>query len=143
MDIKVRPGAASDCKVCAQLSVIEELDSPGTDFMPAEFFEAHIDDDEMFLVAEAKGNVVGCVVGQPMKGDWAYISLLIVDPELRGQGVGKMLIETILKRCVAMRFGYVTLFAPKFNKKTLGFYRSRGFVEGKEHIQFGMGPMTE
>ncbi len=143
MAIKVRLGAAGDCETCAQLSRIDELDNPGADHVPAEFFEAHIDDDEMFFVAEVDGRVVGFVVGQPMKGDWAYITLLAVDPRTRGQGVGRLLVDAILKRCEDLRFGYVTLFAPKFNKKTLGFYRSRGFIEGKDHVQFGIGPVTE
>lgn len=143
MDIKVRLGTINDCEACARLSKIEELLSPGVDNLPAEFFEAYIDDDEMFLVAEVEGNVVGCVVGQPMKGNWAYISILTVDSVMRGQGIGRMLIDAILKRCTAMRFGYIALFAPKFNKKTLAFYRSRGFGEGKEYIEFGMGPMTD
>jgi ribosomal protein S18 acetylase RimI-like enzyme len=136
----VKLGTANDCEACAQLSRIEELDSPGADYIPAEFFEAHVDDDEMFLVAELSGNVVGCVVGQPMKGDWAYISLLAVDSMMMGKGIGKMLIDAILKKRVALGFGYVTLFAPKFNEKTLGFYRSIGLVEGRKHVQFGMNP---
>jgi ribosomal protein S18 acetylase RimI-like enzyme len=143
MDIKVRPGVLGDCEACAQLSRIEELDSPGIDYAPAEFFAAHIDDDEMFLVAEVKSKVIGYIVGQPMKGDWAYISLLTVNPEMRGQGIGKMLIGAILDRCVARGFSYVTLFAPKFNKRTLGFYRSRGFTEGKDHVHFGFEPANE
>ncbi len=89
MAIKVRPGVVSDCEMCAQLSRIEELDSPGADYVPAELFEAHIDDDEMFLVAEVEGKVVGYVVGQPMKGDWAYISLLTVDSEMRDKELAK------------------------------------------------------
>ncbi len=143
MDIKVRLATVDDCEACARLSRIEELHSPGADYTPAEFFEAHIDDDEMFLVAESNGKVTGYIVGQPMKGDWAYGSNLTVDIENRGKGIGKMLVEALLKRCKERQFGYVTFFAPKYNERTLRFYRSRGFEEGKDHVQFGMTLITD
>ncbi|MHA2068895.1 MAG: GNAT family N-acetyltransferase, partial [Candidatus Thorarchaeota archaeon] len=109
MEIKVRPAVVNDCEVCAQLSRIEEHEAPAADYLPAGFFEDNIDDDEMFLVAEAKGEVVGYVLGQPMKGDYAYLSLLAVDSGMRGKGIGKLLVDAFLKRCLEKSLSYVAL----------------------------------
>ncbi|MGY5873874.1 MAG: GNAT family N-acetyltransferase [Candidatus Thorarchaeota archaeon] len=138
MEITIRPAAVDDCEVCARLSRIQELDSADADYIPANFFEANIDDDEMFLVAELKGNVVGYVLGQPMKGDIASLTLLTVEESMRGQGIGKALVDVFLKRCKKKNLTYVHLFGPSFNEVTLAFYRSMGFEQGKEYTEFGI-----
>ena len=92
----------------------------------------------MFLVAELKGNVVGYVLGQPMKGDIASLTLLTVEESMRGQGIGKALVDVFLKRCKKKNLTYVHLFGPSFNEVTLAFYRSMGFEQGKEYTEFGI-----
>ncbi|MBY8991349.1 MAG: GNAT family N-acetyltransferase [Candidatus Lokiarchaeota archaeon] len=135
--ITIRPAEIRDCKICVELSKIKELKPAGGSYIPEDYFKACIDDDEMFLVAEINSEVKGYILGEPMKGNNANLSLLAVEQKNRGQGIGTKLIQAFRKRCDEKNLGFIILYAPKLNKKTLKFYRKNGFEEGKEHIQFG------
>ena len=138
MAILIRPASHKDCETCAQLSRIEELATPDGDHLRVEFFSANVDEDEMFIVAEENEQVMGYVLGQPMKGGYAYLSLLAVDARMRGRGLGKTLVDAFLRRCIEKKLFFVTLFAPSFNERTLKFYRTIGFEQGREHLEFGI-----
>jgi ribosomal protein S18 acetylase RimI-like enzyme len=138
MEILIRPALHQDCETCAGLSRIEEHEVPGGDHLPSDFFAANIDEDEMFIVAEDNGEVMGYILGQPMKGGYAYLSLLAIDAKMRGKGIGKMLVDAFLKRCIEKKLFFVSLFAPSFNEGTLEFYRTLGFEPGREHLEFGV-----
>ncbi len=138
MAILIRPALFQDCETCALLSRIEEHAIPGGDHIPVDFFAANIDADEMFIVAEENGQVMGYVLGQPMKGGYAYLSLLAVDAGMRSRGLGKMLVDAFLRRCIEKKILFVSLFAPSFNERTLKFYRTIGFEQGREHLEFGI-----
>ena len=92
----------------------------------------------MFIVAEDNGQVIGYVPGRPMKGGSAYLSLLAVDARMRGRGLGKLLVDSFLRRCIAKNIFFVFLFAPSFNERSLKFYRAIGFEQGREHLEFGI-----
>ncbi|NHJ14434.1 MAG: GNAT family N-acetyltransferase [Candidatus Thorarchaeota archaeon] len=138
MGIVIRAAMLQDCETCAQLSRIEEHEVPGGNHIPADFFAANVDEDKMFIVAENNGEVMGYVLGQPMKSGYAYLSLLAVDARMRGRGLGRMLVDAFLKRCIEKKLFFVSLFAPSFNEETLAFYRTIGFTQGREHFEFGI-----
>ena len=134
--LKIRLATVNDCKKCAELSRIEELRPAGSDFISENYFRILVDGDELFFVAEKNKEVVGYILGEPMKGNMASLGLLAVSEKHRGEGIGKGLVETFRKKCDEKGLKYILLYAPKFNKSTLEFYRKCGFNEGKEHIQF-------
>jgi ribosomal-protein-alanine N-acetyltransferase len=134
--VTIRNARLEDCMMCVELSKIEEFTQPDGSHVPYDYLKSYIDEDEMFLVAEVKGRVVGYILGEPLKGKIAYVALLTVDSQVRGKGIGRKLIDAFLKRCSEKELKYVFGFAPKFNKRTIEFYRKCGFKEGKEHIQF-------
>ena len=134
--IKIRLAKIKDCKKCAELSRIEELRPAGSDFISGGYFRIFIDKDELFFVAEYDGEVVGYILGEPMKGNMANLGLSTVNSTLRGKGIGKKLVEAFRKKCDEKGLKYILLYAPKFNKNTLEFYKKCGFKEGKGHIQF-------
>jgi len=59
---------------------------------PRNEFEKYFEDS---FVAEENGKVVGFIIGKILKG-MGIIKLVAVDPNYRGQGIGKMLVEFIL-----------------------------------------------
>lgn len=134
--VEIRLAKIGDCKKCAELSRIEELRPAGSDFISEGYFRIFVDKDEMFFVAEDKGKIIGYILGEPMKGNLANLGLLTVDNNFRGKGIGKKLVEAFRKKGDEKGLKYLLLYAPKFNKKTLEFYKKCGFKEGKEHIQF-------
>ena len=134
--VKIRLSKLKDCKKCVELSRIEELRPAGSDYISEGYFRIFVDKDEMFFVAEENGKIVGYILGEPMKGKLANLGLLAVDPNFRGKGVGKKLVESFRKKCDEKGLKFLLLYAPKFNKNTLEFYKKCGFKEGKEHIQF-------
>ena len=118
------------------MSRIDELENPVEGHAPEEYFKLCVDDDEMFIVAEEEGKIVGYILGEPMKGNVAYVGFLTVSEEMRGKGVGKMLVEAFRKRCDEKGLTFLFLFAPKWNENTLAFYNSCGFTKGREFVHF-------
>lgn len=133
--VNIRLAKIEDCKACAELSKIKELETNG-DYVPEDYFKLLVDDDEMFFIAESENKVVGFIVGEPMKGGLAFMSILAVDTSLRGKGIGKKLVETFRKKCYEKGLKFIVFYAPKFNENTIEFYKKQGFNEGKLHVQF-------
>lgn len=133
--VNVRLAKIDDCKACAELSKIKELETNG-DYVPEDYFKLLVDDDEMFFIAEFENKIVGFIVGEPMKGGLAFMSILTVDTNLRGKGIGKLLVEAFRKRCDEKGLKFIVFYAPKFNENTIEFYKKQGFNEGKLHVQF-------
>lgn len=134
--MKIRLATLRDCKQCAELSRIEELKPALGGFIPERYFRCFVDKDKLFLVAEENKKIIGYILGEPMKGRVAYIGLLTVVKEKRGQGLGQRLVNKFREQCDRKRLNYLLLYAPKSNKKTIGFYQRCGFTRGKEYIHF-------
>ena len=81
------------------------------------------------FIAEASGNVVGfadiCYAGQDV---WE-LHLLAVHPNFRGQGIGSMLIGTIVSYVKRREGKVITLSTNTNNKRAKEFYRKFGFAE--------------
>ena len=134
--VKIRLAKLDDCKKCEELSRIKELKPATGNYITEEYFKLFVDKDEMFFVAEENNSIVGYVLGEPMKGSMANLGLVAVDKKFRGKSIGKKLIKEFRAKCDKKGLKFILLYAPKFNKKTLEFYRNCKFLEGKEHIQF-------
>lgn len=131
----IRDATVKDCASCARLSRIPELKVPDGSYLSEDYFGAFIDSDRMFFVADDEG-VKGYVLGEPLKGGVALLGLLAVDPDMRGQGLGKKLVERFRLRCDELGFQAILFYAPAFNRDTLAFYEKRGFIRGKEYAAF-------
>ena len=55
-----------------------------------------------------------------------------MDTEFQGQGLGKALVEQMVRTLLARDIGNITLFA---DNKVVPFYRSLGFVSDPEGIK--------
>lgn len=58
-------------------------------------------DDDVTLVADHEGSVIGYAAGQLQADGQAYVDFMAVDPTARGRGWGRALMETLAHRLVA------------------------------------------
>jgi amino-acid N-acetyltransferase len=79
-----------------------------------------------FCVAERSddGKVVGCGAVHVMWEDLAEIRTVAVDPAVRGQGIGHMIVDDLLDRARAV--GVARVFCLTF---AVNFFASHGFTE--------------
>jgi amino-acid N-acetyltransferase len=77
-----------------------------------------------FNVAEAGGEVVGCVALQIVWADMAEVVSLAVHPDFQGRGLGRQLVELLFAETSDL--GIPTLYTLTLQ---VGFFRSLGFRE--------------
>ena len=82
------------------------------------------EDVREFLVAELDGAVVGCGALHVMWEDLAEVRTLAVDPQLVGQGIGSLLLRSLLDR--ARDVGVKRVFCLTF---MVDFFAAHGFTE--------------
>jgi amino-acid N-acetyltransferase len=116
----IRPAESGD--VAAIVALIE-LNVPSGELLPRtpEFVQAHIDH---FIVADRRGELIGCVHLDEYAPSLAEVRSLAVSPQAQGAGVGIALVEG-LERLARVR-GYATLFAVSNSGE---FFRRRGYEE--------------
>lgn len=98
-DITIRPAEARDCE--AVFALLKQMGYPDTaNFAEARFRKLLADPDEYIIVAEKDGVISGFfsmhiipMIAHP--SDFARLSYLCVDENLRSSGIGKIL----LKKC--------------------------------------------
>ena len=84
--------------------------------------------DELFLVAELQGNIVGSVMGG-YDGHRGWINYLAVDPEQRKLGLGKQLMLEVEQRLLSLGCPKINLQIRTGNEEVMAFYRAIGFTE--------------
>ena len=85
-------------------------------------------DDELFLVAETQGNIIGSVMGG-YDGHRGWINYLAVDPGQRKQGLGKQLMLAVEHRLLNLGCPKINLQIRTGNEAVMEFYRAIGFTE--------------
>lgn len=93
-------------------------------------------DPDLFLVAEKNDTIIGTIIGG-FDGRRGMIYHLAVGRDLRGQGVGAMLLEEVEKRLRARGCLKCLLHVFADNTEAVQFYKSRGWREQTEDIVFG------
>ncbi len=63
---------------------------------------------------------------------WVQCRDVLVDPEYQGQGLGKALVEQMVRCLLRQDIGNITLFA---DAKVVDFYQRLGFVADPENIK--------
>jgi ribosomal-protein-alanine N-acetyltransferase len=93
--------------------------------------------DDIMLVAEADGKVVGFLLTQlhgPTKA--GYLSDIAIDSEWRRHGIGSRLIETVLERMKARGINYVYGLTKVENEKIHALMDKFGFTKGNAFYWF-------
>ena len=96
----------------------------------------YIDKGDMFWVALGENNrVIGCVGYETIKPFEARIHRLYIKPELKRQGIGSALLETLVKYVKEKGYNKLSIHTgdEKYWESKL-FYKAKGFIEVKPNI---------
>jgi len=95
--------------------------------------------DELCLVAEAQGRVVGFVLGSLMdkpRSAWRYgwLEWLGVEPAYHRRGVGKRLLNQLTELLVEREARIMLVDTDEHNLGALAFFRESGFGQELRHV---------
>ena len=96
----------------------------------------YIDKGDMFWVALGENNrVIGCVGYETIKPLEARIHRLYIKPELKRQGIGSALLETLVKHVKEKGYNKLSIHTgdEKYWESKL-FYKAKGFIEVEPNI---------
>jgi len=131
----IRTYVDTDLMACRRLWVeltewhrtIYESPSIGGD-RPELQFDALLDDvgPERIWLAELEGEVVG-LTGLVLEGDQGELEPLVVSPEARGNGIGRMLAERVIQKARARGVRQLSVRPVGRNASAIGFFHHLGF----------------
>jgi GNAT superfamily N-acetyltransferase len=114
------------------------------DVLPARIFNAYMRDlrelaanwtDKDFLIAESDGRLLGVVAfyrdascqDAGLPAEWAGLRALAVDPDARGQGIGRQLAEACVLRAWRIGRSAIALHNAAFQSAARRLYLAMGF----------------
>ena len=123
--MKLRRWKYTDISEIAEFQVREEFPDRWNYNMLAESFLS-----ERFygVLAEEKGEIVG-VVAIGFNLDEADLELVLVAKSLRRQGVGKSLMDELMKECAARELKKLFLEVRESNLPAISLYEKYGFIK--------------
>jgi amino-acid N-acetyltransferase len=121
VSVEVRP--ARTCDVAFVRRLIDEY-APRGILLSKPTVTLYEDVQEFLVAARADGEVVGCGALHVMWEDLAEVRTLAVDPSVKGEGVGHVLLQGLLDR--ARGLGVRRLFCLTFE---VDFFSRHGFRE--------------
>ena len=136
MALQIRPAAAGDAaqiiRFIADLAAYEKLSHEANATEADIVRDLFGDNPKVFCeIAEWDGQPVGFTLWfytystfQGRAGIW--LEDLYVDPALRGKGVGKALLVSLARRCVAEGLGRFEWWVLDWNAPSIDFYKSQG-----------------
>jgi len=97
----------------------------------------------IFIAVDKNDNVVGMILGEKLYKPWlekshvGHVSNFIVSGEVRGQGIGKKLMDAFVKECKKSGLYEIDLGVYNQNKTAYDFYIKYGFepIEQKMHLK--------
>lgn len=111
----------------------------------AEFIEKFDPKRERGFMAEVNGAIVGSVFLVKSSDTLAKLRLLFVEPEVRGLGVGRKLVEACLEQARAVGYTRITLWTNDVLTAARKIYVAQGFelVSSEPHQSFGKSLVSE
>jgi GNAT superfamily N-acetyltransferase len=94
----------------------------------AEFAKSHSPRERVWIV-ENDGKIVGSAAVVKFTEREAQLRWLLLDPNVRGLGIGRLLVEDALKFCQASGYSSVFLWTVKTLTRATKLYQSLGFRE--------------
>lgn len=90
--------------------------------------------NEIELVAEVDGNVVGCLAIQRVQGTVAKLFGFHVDAGMRGRGIGRALLTRGIAQAVAHGFTQLELETWGQMRSAVHLYESSGWIRGPDPL---------
>lgn len=139
MSLVIRPSSAADIPAIAAIyahavqhgTASFELDPPSEEEM-ARRRAAILEGGYPYLVAERDGAILGYAYAGAYRPRPAYRSTvedsIYVAPQAQGQGIGRALLEALIRECEALDFRLmVAVIGDEESKGSIGLHRSLGF----------------
>ncbi len=79
-------------------------------------------------VADADGAIVGCVALRPLPNGVGEVKRMYVDRGWRGHGIGRALLETLIRAARALGYSHLRLGTVAEMHEAQALYRSLGFT---------------
>jgi len=134
-NIRIENARREDLKECVKIMHIPELQLTEGTYIDEKLLQKLLCKD-FFLVARDEKSIVGCLVSEPIiSGAWAYIWFFAVRKDLRGNGIGKMLLSDFEKRMKRRKKGGIFFTAPTESRKAVQFYKKANYIPGKKVIE--------
>lgn len=105
----------------------------------ADFINDYDPARERCWIAETNGEIVGCVFLMKASDEVAKLRLLLVEPKMRGVGLGTRLVEECIRFARNRSYEKLTLWTNSVLDAARHIYEEKGFelVEEEEHHSFG------
>ncbi len=119
----------------------EDLRPPLNEAYAAAFEAIDRDDNQLLVVAEDEGTVVGClqitfIPGLSRKGQWrGQIEAVRVASSRRSAGIGRVMMEWAIARCRERGCAFVQLTSDKTRARAHAFYKRLGFDPSHEGMK--------
>ncbi len=84
-------------------------------------------------IVEHEGEIAGCLAVVEASADEAQLRWFLLDPEIRGRGVGRYMFEDALSFCRAAGYRRAFLLTIDVHTEAAALYRSVGFRLTEEH----------
>ncbi len=126
--VVLRPARAGDAEIIASLSRDLIESGLGWSWSPERVARSMAEKNTVTLVALERGRVVAFVIAF-FGEEHAHLSLLAVRPSHQRQGIGRRLMEWLLKSARVAGTASIHLELRSRNQAARRFYRALGFVE--------------
>ena len=90
--------------------------------------------ENILLVAEVKGQIVGFVYAKIMSKTWCLLDSLAIKKQYQNQGIGTQLLEETYKILKKNKVTYIQILEQINKKKTRLFWKKQGFKEKQAFI---------
>lgn len=142
MDLTVRPARSSDAEaVFALLKELAITYSPDRASFERQYPKLLQSSSAALCVAAVEGRVVGYALALEAltlyaNGPVTELQELVVDPEHRGQGIGRKLVESVIERAKAGGSAAVTVFTRRAGR----YYVELGFEKTAAYYSLRLRP---
>ncbi len=137
MGIIIRKAKILDINSCVSISKVPELTTLyKMSKNQAKKYLLEFYNKGILIVAEDNNQIIGFISGELMLGKFVWGDGAVVVKEYQGRGVGKKLFSFFVKEAKKKGVKYIYNMAPKFNKSTIGFYKSLGLKQGNDFVEF-------
>jgi len=83
---------------------------------------------ELLVAFDDSGSILGCVALRPLKGDLCELKRLYVEPDSRGRGIGRILVQEMVRVAEGLGYRAMNLDTLSQMEAAQRLYRELGFV---------------